>query len=161
MNGLPRTATSDRPKGLRRILLSIFCAAVVVITAYAQYRAGIQGVVTDPNGAVVPAASVKLTSKESAVVREATSSGEGVFTIVGLAPGSYELSVEKAGFTKKVLANLQVAAEQMQSVGVQLDVGQMTESVTVDANMAPLVETETAIVDRKSTRLNSSHLGIS
>src|ERR1039457_3139846 len=146
MNGSPRTATFDRPKGLRRILLSIFCAAVVVITAFAQYRAGIQGVVTDPNGAVVPAASVKLTSKESAVVREATSSGEGVFTIVGLAPGSYELSVEKAGFSKKVLANVQVAAEQMQSVSVQLDVGQMTESVTVDASMAPLVETETAIV---------------
>src|ERR1039458_7545954 len=114
MKWLPRTATFDRSKGLRRILLSFLCAAVVVITAYAQYRAGIQGVVTDPNGAVVPAASVKLTSQESAVVREATSSGEGVFTIVGLAPGSYELSVEKAGFT-----------------------------------------------DRKSTRLNSSHLGIS
>ena len=87
-------------------------------------RRGIQGTVTHPNGALVPAAEVKLTSKESNALRVATTSGDGVYSISGLPPGSYEISVEKTGFSKKVLSDVRIAAEQMQSVNIQLDVGQ-------------------------------------
>src|ERR1019366_9592541 len=65
-------------------------------------------------------------------------------------------SVEKTGFSKKVLSEVVIGAEIMQSVNVPLEIGQTTQSITVEAPVAPLIDT-----DRKSTRLNSSHLPIS
>ena len=80
------------------VLLLLF---FLVVPAFAQYRAGIQGSVTDPNGGVVPEAAVTLTSTETGVVHTTTTAGDGVFSITGLAPGKYSLSVEKTGFSKK------------------------------------------------------------
>src|ERR1039457_4339494 len=70
--------------------------------AAAQYTAGLQGTVTDPNGGVVPEATVKLTSQETAFVHSGTTTGQGVYSITGLAPGKYSLSVEKTGFSTEV-----------------------------------------------------------
>lgn len=136
------------------VVSAIFCAG----TATAQYRAGIQGAVTDPNGALVPAAQVKLTNKDSNAVRSATTSDEGVYTITGLAPGNYELSVEKTGFSKKVLSDVRIAAEQMQSVNVQLDVGETTQSVTVSESVVPLIDTQTALITGVITAKELDHL---
>src|SRR5437588_11424061 len=102
--------------------------AFLAVTLYAQYRAGIQGVVTDSAGAVVPEATVTLTSNETNVSRTTKTSEGGVYTISGLAPGSYKLSVEKVGFSKKILEKVVVGAEQMQSLNVELAVGEVTQS---------------------------------
>jgi len=104
-------------------------------------QAGIQGVVLDPNGSTVPDAKVTLTSQETTIERTVTTTAGGVFTISALAPGKYTLSVEKAGFSKKVLSDVLVTAEQVQSLKIALEVGQVTQSVTVEAG-APLMNTE-------------------
>src|ERR1017187_10076102 len=114
--------------------------------AAAQYNAGLQGTVTDPNGGVVPEAKVTLTSQETGFVHSVTSTGQGVYSITGLAPGKYSLSVEKAGFSKKVLSEVVISAEIMQSVNVPLEIGQTTQSITVEAPVAPLIDTETAMI---------------
>ncbi len=114
--------------------------------AQAQFRAGIQGVVKDPTGSVVPGAKVTLTSQETKVQRTVTTSGEGVYAITSLAPGRYELTVEKEGFARKVLADVRITAEQTQSVDVTLSVGQTTESVTVSETVVPLIDTQTAVI---------------
>lgn len=123
-------------------LLAILLAA----SATAQFRAGIQGTVVDANGGLITDATVTLTSQETTVARTGKTTGEGVFTISGLAPGKYTLSVEKTGFSKKILTDLQVGAEQVQSLTVQLEVGQTTESVTVTEPAAQLIDTETATI---------------
>lgn len=133
----------------RRLRIAAALAAVLGSLALAppldaQYRAGIQGVVTDANGALVPEAKVTLTSQETNISREATTAGDGVFTISALAPGGYSLTVEKTGFKKMVLSDVIVAAEQTQSLTVALQVGELSESVTVTAASAPLLDTETA-----------------
>jgi len=128
------------------VFAAVFTFLVFAPPAAAQFRAGIQGTVTDAAGAVVPGAKVVLTSQETNVARRTTTTDEGVYAITGLAPGAYTLSVEKAGFSKKVLSNVQVAAEQMQSIGLQLDVGQTSESITVESNVVPLIDTETAMI---------------
>lgn len=106
----------------RSILFSLALPACMLLFAgilAAQYRAGIQGVITDPSGAGVPGATVTLTSKETNIVRKTTSTEDGGYAIPGLPPGAYALSVEKAGFSKKTLENVVIAGEELQSVAVE------------------------------------------
>src|SRR4051794_18481847 len=113
----------------------------------AQYRASLQGSVTDPQGGVVPGATVTLTSKETAVARTATTSNSGVYAISGLAPGQYSLTVEKQGFARKQLGNLTIANEQSRAQDVQLDVAnEAVQTVTVNASDTPPIETQTATI---------------
>lgn len=127
-------------------LAAVFAFTILAPPAPAQFRAGLQGTVIDANGGLVPEATVTLTSQETTVARTVKTNGDGVFTISGLAPGRYALSVEKTGFSKKVLSDVRVAAEQMQSLSVQLEVGETTQSVTVEAAAAPLIDTESAMI---------------
>src|SRR6202022_5158558 len=122
------------PKALLRACLvgcgSLLLSLLLCVAAYAQYRAGIQGVVTDASGALVPDAAITLTSNETNISHTTTTGERGVFTVSGLAPGGYTVSVEKVGFTKKILSDIRVDAEQMRSLNVQLEVGLVTDSVT-------------------------------
>src|SRR5947199_7170006 len=102
---------------LTQLLRATLCVLAIIsfsTAARAQFRAGIQGTVTDPAGAVVPEATITLTSKETARSVTATTSSEGFYRFSELAPGTYTLSVEKAGFKKTTLENLVVSAEQVQ-----------------------------------------------
>ncbi len=128
--------------------LVIYLAACVflAVNGLAQFRAGVQGTVTDSAGAVVPDATVTLTSLETNIARTATTSNVGVYDIPGLAPGRYRLSVEKTGFSKKVLNDVVLSAEQTQSFNVQLEIGQLSQVVTVDASVGEVIDTETAII---------------
>ena len=127
-----------------RTSLLLCCSILLGSAAPAQYRAGIQGVVTDQTGAVVPDAKITLTSKETNISRTATTVANGVYTIPNLAPGRYTLTVEKEGFKKQLLQDVQVSAEQMQSVNVLLELGQISESLTVTESVTPLLDTESA-----------------
>jgi Carboxypeptidase regulatory-like domain/TonB dependent receptor len=126
-----------RTSGL--ILLFIIFGA----TTYAQYRAGLQGAVTDPQGGAISGATVTLTSKDTNISSRATTDSSGIYTINSLAPGHYSLTVEKDGFQKKFYEDVQITAEQMNSFDVQLSVGPVSQSVTVNGSVAPPIDTET------------------
>lgn len=130
----------------RPVLRLAVWAAMVASLATAQYRAGIQGVVTDVQGSGVPDATVTLTSKETKIARTAKTNETGGYAISALLPGSYSLAVEKTGFSKKVLEEVVVRAEQVQSLNVELAVGQVTDSVTVTEASAPLLDTQSATI---------------
>src|SRR5215471_8859767 len=122
------------------------CLALLAFTAMAQYRGGIQGVVTDPTGGWVPDATITLTSKETSIKRSTKTNETGGYALPGLPPGTYSLSVEKAGFTKKVLDEVVITGDQSQSLNVGLAVGQVTESVNVTEASVPLLNTESAVI---------------
>jgi uncharacterized surface anchored protein len=63
-----------------------------VITANAQFRAGVQGTVSDSAGALVPDAKVVLRNTETDKTQEVNSNDEGFYRITGLAPGKYEFN---------------------------------------------------------------------
>src|SRR5580700_2894122 len=95
-----------------RALGMLVCLTLAVCSAHAQYRASIQGVVTDPQGELVSAATVTLTNHETGQILTTTTNENGIYNFSGLPPSQYTLAVEKAGFKKKVLADVGVIAEQ-------------------------------------------------
>jgi hypothetical protein len=119
--------------------------------ARAQFRAAIQGTVSDPAGAVVAEATVTLKDNGTGKTRQVTTSGEGFYRFSELAPGTYTLTVEKAGFKKSTLDNVVVSAEQVQGLDVVLTTGEVSETVTVTDTAAPALETEHPNLDKNIT----------
>src|SRR5258708_31897896 len=126
------------------LLVAILLCAV---STRAQYRASIQGVVTDPAGAVVFGATLTLTNLDTNLQLTATSDESGVYNFVALPPAKFSLAVEKAGFKKKFLQNARVIAEQSNALNIQLELGQVTESVTASGASTPLIDPETAAIN--------------
>jgi carboxypeptidase family protein len=127
-----------------RALGMLVWLTVVLCSASAQYRASIQGVVTDPQGAAVSAATVTLKNLETGQILTATTNENGIYNFNGLPPSQYTLTVEKAGFKKNVQDNVGVIAEQANAVNVELQVGEVTQSVTVSGESTALIDTETS-----------------
>ncbi len=123
----------------------------IVTTASAQFKAGIQGTVTDTAGGLVPEAKITLVNTETGKAQETTASSEGFYRISGLAPAKYKLTVEKAGYKQKVFDNVAVNAEAVQGIDVQLEVGDVSATVTVTQETAQILETENANVDKAIT----------
>ena len=121
----------------------LLCLALFVPAAHAQYRAGLQGSVLDAQGEVVAGATVTLLNLDTNKANVVTSGADGTYAITNLPPGNYSLTIEKQGFSKKILANVQIAAEQVQSINVNLEVGQVSQSVTVSGDSTPPIDTET------------------
>ena len=126
-----------------RALLVCACISVLIPSARAQFRAGIQGVVLDSQGAAVVGATVTLTNNETAKTVQVQSDANGVYNFLSLAPGSYKIQVELTGFKKKTLDNVVIQGEQTQAINVTLDVGDVTESVTVSGDTVPAIDTQT------------------
>jgi hypothetical protein len=118
--------------------------ALFALPAQAQFRTSIQGVVTDPNGAVIPGATLTLKNiaTNQTVVR--TSNESGIFNFNALPADHFTLTVEKQGFKKKILDDLQLIPEQPNALNIQLELGAVSESVSVNASLAPVMDTETA-----------------
>jgi Carboxypeptidase regulatory-like domain len=111
---------------------------------HAQFRTSIQGVVTDPDGAVVPGATLTLKNLATNETVVRTSNETGVFNFNALPPDHFSLAVERDGFQKQVLDNLQLIPEQPNSINVKLALGVESTTVTVDASLAPALDTQTA-----------------
>src|ERR1700753_565403 len=82
-------------------------ACVFVPVSRAQFRTSIQGVVTDPSGAVIPGATLTLKNLSTNESITRTSGPDGVYNFNALPADHFELSAEKDGFQKKVLDQLQ------------------------------------------------------
>jgi hypothetical protein len=122
------------------LVLLIFFAA----SAQAQYRTSIQGTVTDPTGAVVPGATLTLTNQATNETVVRITDDSGVFNFNALPADHFNLTVERDGFKKKVLSDLQLIPEQPNALNVQLEIGTATQTVTVNASTQPALDTETA-----------------
>jgi hypothetical protein len=110
----------------------------------AQIAAGeITGVVTDQAGAVVPGATVTVTSLATNRQRVVMSSSDGVYAATSLAPGDYRVEVELSGFMVVRRDGVRVATGEKTRVDFDLAVGDLREEVKVTAD-APALRTETA-----------------
>src|ERR1051326_1872257 len=124
---------------------------VIAATANAQFKAGLQGTITDTSGGLVPQAKVTLVNNETGKTQETTSSDEGFYRLSGLAPGKYKLTIEKTGYKQKVLDEVAVSAEAVQGIDVTLEAGDISATVTVTQETEQTLQTENANVDKGIT----------
>ena len=129
-----------------RMIVLALTGCLFGATAVAQFRTSIQGVVTDPQGEVVPGATLTLTdtSTNQTVIR--TSNGNGVFNFNALPADHFSLVIESKGFKKKILNDLQLIPEQPNALNVQLELGGASETITVDASQVAALDTQTASI---------------
>ncbi|MEW5978472.1 MAG: TonB-dependent receptor [Acidobacteriota bacterium] len=106
------------------------------------------GFVQDPTGAVIVGAKVKATNVKTQVARETVTNASGAYEIPLLLPGEYTLLAEQTGFKRAERTGIGLEADQRVKVDFSLQVGEVTDSVTVN-EAAPLVVTQS--VDRGIT----------
>jgi hypothetical protein len=116
-----------------RAVLFAVCAFFLVTSAHAQFRASIQGTVMDPQGNAVASAKVTVTNQDTGVVHSTVTSAEGFYRIGELSPGKYTVSIEATGFKTSATKDVVVEAEQPRGFDMTVQVGAVTEQVTVTA----------------------------
>ena len=132
--------------------------ALSATAAHAQFRASIQGTVTDPKGAVVPGATLTLTDTETNKKTTATSNGSGTYAFNGLAPDTYAITATAAGFKQQVINDVHLIPEQANAVNVQMQVGETTTTVNVSGSKAATLDTETASINGSINSNQIQHL---
>jgi hypothetical protein len=136
-----------------------FTALLLLVPAlHAQYRASLRGVVSDPQGAVVPGATVTLTNTETNEKQKSTSDGSGLYNFNALPPGHFLITVERDGFQKQVISDVQIIPEQPNALNIQLQLGQATQTVTVNGSDTASLDTETASLSGTISSNQIQHL---
>ena len=114
--------------------------------SYGQSTSGsITGIVTDPSGSVAVGANVEAKDLGLNRVLKTTTSETGSFTLPGLSPGMYELKVSLQGFKTAQFDQVEVRVAQTTTQNVMLQIGQVSDSVSVSAEV-PLISPSSAAV---------------
>src|ERR1017187_10465997 len=112
----------------------ILMFALLSATALAQtFRGDLAGVVTDPSGAALASAIVRVESPSTGLSRAAVTSGSGDFLVAELPVGIYELTIAMPGFETRKVTGIEIAVAKTTNVPVQLGVAQQTSQVEVSA----------------------------
>jgi len=126
------------------ILLASLIALLVVGVMPAQTDRGtITGTVTDPSGAVLVGAKVTVVNTGTGSSVETNTSGAGLFTVPQLTVGVYRVTIEEAGFKKYIQEGVTVSLGQTVRVEAALQVGEVSQSVEVQAE-APVLKPDTS-----------------
>mgnify|MGYP000875212022 CR=1 FL=1 len=115
-------------------------AAFIHVPAQQAATATLEGVVTDPQGAVIPNAKLTVKNTATGQTRDLQTDESGVYRFIALQPGTYELTVSASNFTTAKRGSIALSVGQKLNLDVTLAVGASTETVTVTAE-APVVET--------------------
>lgn len=118
------------------------------ITAQAQFNSSLSGTILDPTQAVIPGAVVTLTNDATQATKTVTSGAEGAYQFSELPPGSYSIKVTATGFQQSSVSNVALAAETPRSLNLTLQAGADTQTITVNAEAAPLLQTADASIGR-------------
>lgn len=127
------------------IMLLAGCMMFLSNVGFAQYRGSLHGTVTDPQGAVVSGATVTLLDTATNHKLTATTGPDGLYTFNALPPDTYTLTVNASGFKQNVLDHINLIPDQPNALDVQMQVGNVQETVTV-TDATPPIDTATANV---------------
>jgi len=114
---------------------ALICSLALALStnALAQGTAQLTGTVKDEGGGVLPGASVSATQTDTGFKREVVTDADGFFSFPGIPVGPYQLEVVLPGFRTAVQRGIVLQVNGTQSVPVTLALGQVAETVTVDA----------------------------
>jgi len=145
--------------------LIAFLTAGLFLTALSGYGQVVNGVIvgtiTDTSGAVVPETEVTVTEVNTGLSRVLTTDTSGYYSVTHLPPGTYKVSAQKQGFATDVHTGITLFADTTARVDITLQTGSVTQSVTVSAAGAPILQTETAHTGGTLEALQVSQLPLS
>ena len=128
------------------LLVSCFLLMFAANFAFAQAgRGSINGMVTDPSGAVIPGSKVVLLNKDTGARQETVTSVAGLYSFISLNPGVYQVTASHSGFASVAREKVAVNVDQVTEVNISLQVGAATETVMVTAE-TELVEPSNSTV---------------
>ncbi|HPT28887.1 MAG TPA: carboxypeptidase-like regulatory domain-containing protein, partial [Bryobacteraceae bacterium] len=127
----------------RRLVIALIATLIVSIFAAAPATAqvlygSVVGTVEDPTGAVVPGASVNLINPATGTSREVKSDDQGRYAIPNVQAGTYEIKVSAQGFRALTRTGVEITINTVTRLDAKLEVGQMSEQVTVSASAVTL-----------------------
>jgi hypothetical protein len=117
----------------------------------------ISGVVQDASGSLIPSATVTVRNLETGLTRTSQTNDSGFYMVSNLEIGTYEVAVEAKGFKKSIATGLVLNVNSKLSANMRLEVGNVSDSVTVTADAAQL-ETATGEVGRLVTGQQATQL---
>jgi hypothetical protein len=122
---------------LRFSFLSI-CLLFLTFGAYAQTdRATLEGTVTDPSGATIAGARLKILAVETGLTEERTSNSAGYYRFPAIAIGRYTVSASNSGFRTHMIKDVVVQVGETHTLDIHLQIGEASERIDVVAEEAP------------------------
>jgi hypothetical protein len=141
-----RCLDGRRPTWLPLLAVAVAALLASAVPTDAQVLYGsIVGTVTDASGAAVPGATVTAINQGTNLAREATTRSDGSYSFVNVLPGEYTIRVSLQGFKEYVKESVPVSANIVARVPVALEVGALTEAVTVQSERT-LLQTDSGAV---------------
>jgi carboxypeptidase family protein len=143
------------PRSIRWLIAgSLFLHAASGSAAAQIIYGSIVGVVKDSQGSLIPGASVTIVHKDTNLTRTTVTDTQGAYNFLNVLPGPYDVKVTLQGFSEALRTNVPVTVGQISRADMTLEVGALTETVTVKSE-AQLLQTDKADVH---TELNSAEI---
>jgi hypothetical protein len=136
-----------------RVVFALILTMLLIRAVDAQMEtARVSGQITDPAGRVIPKAGIKIVNLATGVISETASNDQGIYSVIGLIPGRYRMTVHKDGFREVVLDGLALNVQDVVDQNFRLEIGSVDESVTVTANALNINTSDatvSTVVDRQ------------
>ena len=158
--GLSRRSLRLTLPPARSALLVLLAASLWIaispraLWAQAAASGTIQGVITDPTGAVVPAATVQVSNVDTNVSTTVQTDASGRYFVPNLRVGTYSVTVTRGGFKTVIRSGIILQVNQIAEIDITLQLGESSQTITVAA-AAPVIETSNAtigqVIDNQQT----------
>jgi hypothetical protein len=141
--------------------LCALCVLGILIAGMAPTLSGqtasgaISGVIADGSGSAIAGAKVSLIDQDMHQLRSVVTSAAGGYEFNALPRGQYTLSAEMSGFKRKEVSGVTLTVAQVLQLDVQMELGQVTDSVTVEASAGQVQAAEASlarVIDEKRVR---------
>ena len=131
---------------VRRLCLLVTCIVLLALALPAQtFFGSIVGTVSDTSGAIIPGASVTLTSLGTSERRTAETNSSGFYQFLNLVPGRFKVEVEKAGFKHLTRDEVLVETQAAVRIDATMQIGEVGQTVEVTAQ-TPLLQAENSSI---------------
>src|SRR5262245_8075912 len=132
----------------RLLLLALICVSVFTVGVGQAVKGSLLGTITDSNGAAAAGATVTITETRTTISATTSTNTDGNYVFANVKDGIYRVDVVQKGFKKVVREGVVVDVNTTVRVDLDLQVGDVSESVTVAADAAPLLQTDRADTGR-------------
>lgn len=143
---------SAGPLSLLGLLLVFMLLLSMAALGQTAGTGAIAGIVSDPSGAVISQASVRVTNNQTGEKRRAESAASGNYSVSLLQPGTYTVEASKAGFKNTSYGTITVSVTEISTLNIQLQVGSVHETVQV-TSAGEQLQTETSALGRVADSL--------